>query len=241
MHRLAVLLGQQPGALIAELSPESPIPGTPPEVPVGLPSELLRRRPDIRAAERDVAAANARIGQATAELYPRFFITGNIGLSSTKFSNFFDSSSVFWGVGPSFTWSLFQGGRIRANIAVQDSRTKQALAGYQQTILLALEETENAMVRYAREQTRMLSLAEAVDANLRAVDLSNQLYTRGLTAFLNVIEAQRALYLTQDELVQSEAAVTTNLIALYKSLGGGWDYGSNSAATQTALALQSAR
>lgn len=239
MHRLAVLLGQQPGTLKAELSPSSPIPGTPPEVPVGLPSELLRRRPDIRAAERDLAAANARIGQATAELYPRFFITGDIGLSSTKFSNFFDSNSVFWGLGPSFTWSLFSGGRIRANIQVQDSRTQQALAGYDQTILLAMEEVENAMVRYSREQVRMISLAEAVDANLRAVDLSNQLYTRGLTAFLNVIEAQRDLFVTQDQLVQSEGAVTSNLIALYKALGGGWEYGEPETTTSETVAVAS--
>lgn len=222
-HRIAVLLGREPGALLEELTPAAPIPAPPSEVAVGAPAELLRRRPDIRQAERNLAAATARIGVATADLYPRFSLTGSFGFQSQDLNTLFNSASQFWSVGPAVSWPIFDAGRIASNIKVQDARTEQALLAYQQTVLRAYEDVENALVAYAREQDRRRSLLQAVDADKRAVDLANQLYTRGLTDFLNVLDAQRSLYADQALLVISERTVVTNLVALYKALGGGWE------------------
>jgi NodT family efflux transporter outer membrane factor (OMF) lipoprotein len=192
-------------------------------VPVGLPSELLRRRADVRRAERELAAATARIGVATADLFPRFALTGTLGLAATDAADVFTGASRFWSLGPQVVWPLFAGGRIRANIRVQEARQEAALAGYEQSVLAALEDTETALVRYGQEQARRQALEGAVDSSQLAVGLSLELYTRGLQDFLTVLDTQRALSAAQDQLVQSEQAVVTNLIALYKALGGGWE------------------
>jgi NodT family efflux transporter outer membrane factor (OMF) lipoprotein len=223
LHRLGVLLGQEPGALLTELSTAAPIPTAPPDVPVGLPAELLRRRPDVRQAERQVAAATARIGVAVADLFPKLSLTGTLGLESVKLADLATAGSRFWAIGPTLSWPIFDAGRIRANIAVQDARTDQQLTTYEQTVLTALEEVENALVAYSREQVRHARLADAVEANRRAVALSNELYLRGLGDFLNVLDSQRALFASESDLAQSEATVSTNLVALYKALGGGWE------------------
>jgi NodT family efflux transporter outer membrane factor (OMF) lipoprotein len=223
IHRLGVLLGKQPNALSAELTPPADVPAVVPVVPVGLPSDLLRRRPDIRRAERQLAAATARIGEATADYFPRFALTGSIGQQSQRAKNLFDSGSTFWSIGPGITWSAFNAGRVRSNVGVQNEVQRQALIGYQSTILNSMEEVENALIAYDREQSRRLELAEAVSANRRAVELANQLYERGLVDFLNVLNAQANLFLSEDQLVQSDALVSSNLVALYKALGGGWD------------------
>jgi outer membrane protein, multidrug efflux system len=223
LHRLGVLLGQEPGALLTELSTAAPIPTAPPDVPVGLPAELLRRRPDVRQAERQVAAATARIGVAVADLFPKLSSTGTLGLESVKLADLATAGSRFWAIGPTLSWPIFDAGRIRANIAVQDARTDQQLTTYEQTVLTALEEVENALVAYSREQVRHARLADAVEANRRAVALSNELYLRGLGDFLNVLDSQRALFASESDLAQSEATVSTNLVALYKALGGGWE------------------
>jgi NodT family efflux transporter outer membrane factor (OMF) lipoprotein len=221
-HRLSVLLGQSPGALLTELSGESSIPGAPPAVPVGLPSELLRRRPDVQQAERQLAGATARIGVAVADLYPRFSLTGDVGLQSVSASDWFSAGSRFWSVGPTVQWKIFDAGRIRANIRVQNARQEQVLAHYEQTVLASFEDVENALTAYAKEQTRHKSLTDAVEANRQAVEIATQLYQSGLADFLRVLDSQRSLYESQDALVQSERAVVLNLIALYKALGGGW-------------------
>jgi multidrug efflux system outer membrane protein len=223
IHRLSVLLGQPPGALLEELSPPAPIPNAVIQGTIGLPSDLLRRRPDIRRAEREVAAATAHIGVAAADLFPRFSLTGILGMQGLEFSDLTDWPSRFWTNGATISWPVFDADRIRANIRVQDARQEQALVRYERTILTSLEEVENALVAYAREQERHRLLTEAVAADREALDLANQRYTSGLTDFLNVILAQRALYLGQDALAQSETAVVVNLIALYKALGGGWE------------------
>jgi NodT family efflux transporter outer membrane factor (OMF) lipoprotein len=222
-HRLGVLLGQPPGALLAELSKEAPIPNTPPGVPVGLPSELLRRRPDIQQAERELAGATARIGVAVADLYPKFSLTGDMGLQSVSAGDWFSPGSRFWSIGPTMQWKIFEAGRIRANIKAQKAREEQALAHYEQTVLAAFEDVENALTAYAREQTRRQSLAEAVQANQQALEMASQLYQSGLADFLRVLESQRSLYESQDALAQSERSVVINLIKLYKALGGGWE------------------
>jgi NodT family efflux transporter outer membrane factor (OMF) lipoprotein len=222
-HRLAVLLGLEPGALWMESSGEAPIPALPPEVLVGLPSELLRRRPDIRRAERQLAAATAETGVATADLFPRFFLTGSAGLQSVSASDWFSSGSRFWSVGPTISWPVFDAGRIRAHIAVQGAQEEQAWSQYEKTILTALEDVENSLVNYSSEQTRHRSLVEAVAANRLAVEMSNELYLKGLQDFLSVLDSQRSLFTSESDLAQSEAAMASNLVSLYKALGGGWE------------------
>ncbi len=223
IYQLSVLLGQPPAYLLAELEKNAPIPTIPIEVPVGLPSDLLRRRPDIRSAERQLAAATANIGVATADLFPRFALTGSIGPQTRDFRHILDSKSMAWSVGPAVTWPVFDAWRIRSNIEVQNALQEQALAGYEQTVLIAFQDVENALVAFTNEQARYRSLTEAVAASQKSADLSEELYSRGLTAFLNVLESQRALYASQDQLIQSQTAVVTDLISLYKALGGGWE------------------
>jgi NodT family efflux transporter outer membrane factor (OMF) lipoprotein len=225
IHRLSVLLGQPPGALQTELAATAPIPATPPVVPLGLPSELLERRPDVRQAERQLAAASANIGVATADLFPKFSLTGTAGFESVSTGDWITPGSKFWSLGPTAQWRIFDLGRIRSNIRVQDTRQEQALAGYEEAVLTSFEEVEDALVAYAKEQMRRRSLEQAVSSSRDALNLSNQLYANGLTNFINVLDAERSLYQTQDDFVQSDKAVTLNLIALYKALGGGWEAG----------------
>lgn len=222
LHALGVLVGRDPGALVAELSAAAPIPAAPAEIPVGLPTDLLRRRPDLRRAERELAASTARIGVATADLYPKFFLSGGIGLESVSSADFFTAASRAWSFGPTIKWALFQGGRIRANIEVQNARQEQAALRFEQTLLGALRDVEDGLVFHAREQIRRSHLAAAVVSQRRAVELAEQRYAQGLAEFLTVLEAQRFLFLAQDSLVQSEQAVATHTIALYKAVGGGW-------------------
>ena len=223
IHRLGVLLGQPPGGLLSELAEEAPIPVTPPEVPVGLPSELLLRRPDVQRAERELAAATARIGVAKADLFPKFYLTGVAGLQSTSPGDLFSSESNFWSIGPTIRWRIFDAGRVRANIKVQDARQEQALAAYEKVVLSAFEEVENALVSYSKEQVRLRSLKEAVESSRNSLEHARRLYENGVTDFLAVLEAERSLYLAQDQFVQSQALVSVDLVSLYKVLGGGWE------------------
>lgn len=223
IHRLGVLLGREPGALKEELRVAAPLPAPPATVPVGLPSDLLRRRPDIRRAERELAASTARIGVATADLFPRFSLTGGFGGQSTTLSDILNDSSLLWSIGPGVRWPIFQGGRIRANIEAQNARQEQAALRYEQSILLALEDVENGLVAFAKEQEHREALRAAVEANERAVRLANARYIGGLEAFLSVLQAQQELFRSQDQLVQSQSFVLTDLVSLYKALGGGWE------------------
>ncbi|HZD40807.1 MAG TPA: efflux transporter outer membrane subunit, partial [Terriglobales bacterium] len=221
-YNLDTLLGLEPGALWGELSKEEPIPKLPPEVLVGLPSELLRRRPDIRRAERQLAAATAQVGVATAELFPKFSLTGMFNLQSISASDWLTAQSRFWSVGPTIRWPIFDAGKIRANIEIRNAEQEQALALYEKAILTGLQDVENALVNYAKEQERNRSLVQAVNSSRRAVQLVNELYSRGLTDFLNVLVTQRALYSAEDNLAQSNALMASDLVSLYKALGGGW-------------------
>jgi outer membrane protein, multidrug efflux system len=221
-HRLDVLLGQEPGALHAELSARAPIPAAPEVVPVGLPSDLLLRRPDVLRAERQLASSTANIGVATSDLFPKFSLTGAAGYQSVSAGDWFSSSSSFWSIGPSVQWKIFDAGRVRSNIRVQDARQEEALDAYERTVLTAFEEVENGLVSYANDQVRRQSLKEAVASSRKSLDLANRLYAGGLTDFLRVLEAERSLYSAEDNLAQSDKAVSENLIDLYESLGGGW-------------------
>ena len=223
IHRIGILLGQNPGALLVELTKEAPIPPAPAAVPVGLPSDLLRRRPDVRRAERELAATTARIGVAKADLFPKFSLTGDFGLQTENLNAFSLTHSRFWSIGPTVRWPIFEAGRIRANIKVQNARQEQSLLNYEKAILSSLEDVENAIVAYNTEYVRHQNLSEAVNANRRAVDLASELFTKGLANFLNVLDAERSLYKAEDDLTQSERTVSLNLVTLYKALGGGWE------------------
>jgi outer membrane protein, multidrug efflux system len=222
-YRLAVLLARPPGALVEELSNHAAVPAAPPAVPVGLPSDLIHRRPDIQQAERQLAAATAHIGVAKADLFPQFSLTGEAGLESIYASDWFDAGSRYWTVGPMAQWRIFDAGRIRANIHLQTARQEEALADYEQTVLAAFEDVEGALTAYAHEQVRRQSLERAVQADEQAVGLAEQLYRNGLADYLRVLESQRSLYQSQDALIESDQTVASNLIALYKALGGGWE------------------
>lgn len=219
---LSVLLGRDPTALIPQLAPAAVIPAAPPAIPPGVPADLLRRRPDIRRAEAEIHAATARIGVATADLFPRFIISGSIGLRASDFGSWFDWTNRIWSFGPSASWNLFEMGRTRSNIEQQHALQDQSLITYQQTVLTALQEVENALIASAKEAEHRRALVEAVIANRKAVDLATTLYTLGYTDFLNVLNAQRSLFASEDALVQSTGSMSTNLVALFKALGGGW-------------------
>ena len=223
IHRISVLVGQEPGALQRELEASAPVPVVPPEVPVGLPSDLLKRRPDVRRADDEIAAAAANVKAAKADYFPKFTLFGSAGRQATQLHDLSLSLGNFFAVGPAISLPIFTGGRIRSNIAVQNARWKQTQLLYHSTVLTSLEETENALVNYSEEQERRDRLQAAVSQSQTALELSRELYRSGLGDFLAVLDAERQLYGNEDLLAQSQTAVTTNLIALYKALGGGWE------------------
>jgi len=222
LNRIAVLLGENPGSVHDLLLGSSRIPRPAVEIVVGIPADVVRQRPDIRRAERELAAATALIGVAKADLYPRFSLTGFLGLDSGEIGDLLDGDSVTWSVGLPFIGNLFDGGRRRGVVEVQWARTEQALSLYELTVLLALEEVENALVNLAKERTRRDRLARAVNASERSVELVRTQYRAGLTDFQNVLDSERSLTAQQDQLAESQGLVINNLILLYRALGGGW-------------------
>ena len=223
IYAVGLLLGQEPAVLAEELSAEAPVPTVPPEIPAGLPSELLRRRPDIAMAEAQIHAAMARIGVATADLYPKFSLTGNAGFSGSDLAGFAAWRGREWAFGPSVSWQIFDFGKIRAGIEIQNALEEQALLNYRKTVLTALKEVESALIAYAKEQQHGVALTRAVERSRKAVELATTLYEAGKTDFLNVLTAQRTLLTSEDSLAQGTSALATDCIALYKALGGGWD------------------
>jgi NodT family efflux transporter outer membrane factor (OMF) lipoprotein len=223
MNRIAVLLGEQPGKVHEELKKLVPIPSAPLKVAVGVPADVLRRRPDVRRAERELVAQTARVGVATANLYPKLSLSGSIGLEALSLNGLFSSATKTVTGGSLISWPIFRGGAIRQNIEVQSALQEQYLIAYEAAVLSALEDVENALVAYAKEQQRRQSLNEATQAAQKASELAQHKYEAGLTDFNNVLDAQRSLLTFQDQLAQSNGTVITNLIKLYKALGGGWE------------------
>ncbi len=222
VHALGVLIGERPSAVWPELAQAKPIPQPPAEVLVGLPTELLRQRPDVRSAERTLAAQTARIGVATAELYPRFSLSGFFGLQTIGTSDFFNWESRAFSIGPTVQWNLFDGGRVRSRIQLEDARTQEALFTYEQTVLDALREVEDNMVFYMQEKDRRESLRRSAEAAAKSVELVNTLYVTGLTDFQNVQDQESRKAQQDDQFFQSEGQVASFLIGIYRSLGGGW-------------------
>jgi multidrug efflux system outer membrane protein len=189
---------------------------------VGLPSDLLKRRPDVRAAERRIAAANARIGIAQADLYPHFSLIGVAGLETLRFSSFGNASSGYYQIGPGVTWRIFDAGRIRFQVRAESARTAAATAAYERSVLDAFRDVETALVSYANAKVRSDELAAESAADAEATEIAKLLYARGVESFLPVLDVERSLYAADDALAQSERDSALALVALYKSLGGGW-------------------
>ena len=223
IYALSVLLARPPADLLHELADTQPLPVTPPVIPVGLPSDLLRRRPDIRQAEAQVHAATAQIGVATADLFPKFSLTGAVSWQSNLLQNWFSKANSSSSLGPTMQWAIFQGGSVVSNIHVQEALRDQSFLTYQKTVLTAFQDVENALIAFANEWEHRQPLTDAVTANRQAVSLATLLYTEGQTDFLSLLDAQRSLYASEDALVQSTSTTATDLIALYKALGGGWE------------------
>ena len=232
-NALAILLGILPTEVQDILGPVKPIPTAPIEVAVGIPAELLRRRPDIRLAEFQAAAQSAQIGVAKADLYPSFSLVGSIGLQSSDkggilsnsatFSDLFTSGGITYFVGPSIQWPIFNYGRLKNNVRVQDARFQQLVVNYQNTVLQAFQDVEDATVGFLRTQEQSVFLSESVEQYKISVELSLIQYSEGLTTYQRVIDSQRNLAEQEDAFAAAIGSVGTNLIALYKALGGGWE------------------
>ncbi len=240
INRLAVLLGEFPSEVQGELAQAAPIPSPPAEVVVGLPTELLRQRPDIRQAERQLAAQTAQIGVATAELYPALSLSGAFAFESFSTSDLLKWESRAFQFGPTVRWNIFDTGRIRSNIVLQEATTEEALASYEQTVLAAVEEVETAMAAYLQEVQRREALQRSVVAARASVDLVETLYRSGLTDFQNVLDTQRSQFTQEDALAESQGLVTQNLIRLYQALGGGWGPATEEAPPATSRAPEPA-
>lgn len=225
-NALGTLLGQTTGTVESLLGGPSVLPKAPAKVAVSVPAELLRRRPDIRSAELAAAAQCARIGVAKSELYPSFSLFGSIGLDAStagKSQNLFSSDSFFYSVGPRITWPFFNYGRIENRVRVEDARFEQLLVSYRDTVLRAAQEVEDALTGYLRSQEATTFEQASVQAAERAVELALVQYREGATDYQRVLDAQRSLLQQQTSLTQSSSSIITNLIALYKALGGGWE------------------
>jgi len=221
-NRIALLLGEAPGSAHGALKTHGPVPVCPPEIAVGVPADVLRQRPDIRRAERKLAAQTARIGAASADLYPKLSLTGSIGYESLDPDRLFLAGSRSWGFGPRITWPIFRAGSIRSNIEVQSALQEELLGRYESVVLTALGEVENQLTVYMEEQIRKQNLKEARQAAMLALDLALDQYRAGMTDFTDVLDAQRSLLSFEDNLIQSEGNIVSGLVRLYKALGGGW-------------------
>ena len=221
-NRLAVLTGQQPGALEAVLTERKAIPVAPREIISSVPADVMRRRPDIRSAERRLAAQTAQVGVATAALYPSLSLSGSIGVSANSASDLFASPDASNRYGLSLNMPIFRAGALRQNIKAQNALVDQAVASYEATMLAAYEEVENGLTSWVNEQTRHAALIEAVESARLAHDLAIIQYNSGLVDFQTVLTADRQLITTEDSLAVSDGEITSNLVRLYKALGGGW-------------------
>lgn len=223
IHQLGILLGETPEALLEELDAPGPIPAPPQRVPIGLPSELLRRRPDVRQVERQLAAATARIGVAESDLYPQVTLTGDFGVGSDRLASVFNWSSRYYGVGPAIRWQLFEGGRILANIDAHKAIREELIDEYKLTILTALGEAADALISFNRRQEEFNLLNRSVESNRVSVRIAGDRYAGGTIDYLTLLDTQRSLLKAQDAATVSQGEISLSLISLYKAIGGGWE------------------
>lgn len=229
INAIGLLLGDYPQTLAAQLRQPSAIPMTPPRVPIGVPSDLLRRRPDIRESEAQLHAATANIGAAKADFFPKITLSGSVAIQATAFTNMASWGARSYSAGPSITLPIFEGGRLRATLAMRNAQQKEAAISYRKTVLSAFQEVDDALTGFSAEQRRRDKLAAGVQASQRALAIANQRYTRGLTTYLDVLTAQKNVLSSEQQWVDSTATVSTDLVALYKALGGGWDVAADAA------------
>jgi NodT family efflux transporter outer membrane factor (OMF) lipoprotein len=232
-NALAILLGKLPGEIDAMLGAPGLIPEIPPEVAVGIPTELLRRRPDIRLAERQLAAQSAQIGFAKADLYPQFSLFGQLGFqtghftdkrsNNSNYTDLFDEDSIFYNAGAGFNWDILNYGRITNNVRVEDARFQELAVNYRDTVIRAAQEVEDAMIAFLQSKDTVFFLADAVKASKRSVELSLIQYREGLVDYQRVLDTQRDLTQQEDDLVFTAGSVGQNLVAMYRALGGGWE------------------
>ena len=223
MNALGLLLGEPPQTLRAELETRKPIPPVPPAVPVGFPSELARRRPDIRQADANLHAATADIGVAEANFYPSLTLNGSVGIQALRTKSLWNLNAGQYAFGPTLTIPIFEGGRLKSQLALRRAQQREAAVKYQQTVLTAWTEVDDALTAYAFEQRRREQLIQAVKHNRRALLLAQDRYKAGVSDFIEVLDAQRSQLFTEQLLAISTANVSGNLVALYKALGGGWE------------------
>jgi NodT family efflux transporter outer membrane factor (OMF) lipoprotein len=223
INAIGVLLGEYPQALAAKLKATPDAPVVPPRVPIGLSSELARRRPDIREAEAQLHAATANIGAAKADFFPKITLSGSVAIQATQFTNLGSWGARSYSAGPSLSIPIFEGGRLRSTLALREAQQQEAAITYRKTVLSAFQEVDDALTGFSAEQRRRDRLDASVQASKRALDIANQRYIRGLSNYLDVLTAQKTLLTNEQQWVDSTATVSTNLVALYKALGGGWD------------------
>jgi outer membrane protein, multidrug efflux system len=223
IHRLGVLTGRDPNALTSVLSPEKDLPGLPQITAVGDPAAMLRRRPDVRVAERQLAASNARIGVAVGDMFPKVTFTGSFGYDAATLNGLGTSASKAYSIGPSISWAAFDLGRVHAEVAGARARTDTALAQYEKAVLNALEETENALVTHARTRDQLIHATDAAQSSAAAAKLARVRYEGGIIDFLEVLDAERTELDAEDRMAQSRTDAATSLVAVYKALGGGWE------------------
>lgn len=227
-NALSTLLNQAPGTVKATLARGSGIPKVPDTIAVGIPADMLRRRPDVRQAEYLAMSQNALIGLAKADLYPSFSLTGSIGVSSdtlgdSDFGDMFSSDAIAWSIGPSFVWPFLNYGRIKNNVRVQDARLQQALINYRETVLQAAREAEDAMAGFVGARKQRGILKQTVESAVRSNELSTLRYSEGFSDYQRVLNSQQALFSQQQRYIGTQGDIVSNLVALYKALGGGWE------------------
>lgn len=224
INALSLLVGEAPNALRDELASAKPVPPVPPRVPVGVPSDLARRRPDIRQADAQLHAATASIGVAKANFYPSLNLTASAGLQALQFGQVFNTQGARnYAMGPGLTIPIFEGGQLTASLHLAEAQQMEAALNFQKTVLTAWHEVDNALTAYQAEQIRRDELVRAVADTKRALGLAQSRYQQGVSDFLSVLDAERSLLAAQLQLASSTTTVSTNLVALYKALGGGWE------------------
>lgn len=239
LNGLSYLVGEPPGSLAEALATPAAVPPVPPTVPVGVPSTLARRRPDIRRAEASLHAATANVGVAVAQFYPDISLTGQVGTRATQASGLTHWSSLFYSFGPSISLPIFQGGALVSNLHLSQAQQQEAALDYRKTVLLALRDVDNALAVYRTDQERRASLGDSVDAQQAAFELARDSYRKGLVTFINVLDAERQLSDARQQYAQSTMQVSTDLVALYKALGGGWEPDAPKAAASSASSAAS--
>lgn len=219
---IGVLLARPPESIAAELAGNGTMPAVPAALPIGLPSDLLRRRPDIREAERNLTAATAQVGASVAQLYPKFDLIGLASFAGTSLNSLLSTKNFTEAALANITWPFFSAGRLQANVRVNEAQENQAYFAYRASVLKALQDTEDALARYGADQRRLASLRQEIAAENNAVTIARQQYVAGVSDYLNVLSTQSTLLRAQDEAAQTESALATDLVSLYKALGGGW-------------------